>query len=231
MWKLIKAEFTYYKTIMIMTHIIIFPILIAYVFFGGRAKGHLLPDKWHVMAIWMVFFAALIAGGWALNDRLNQKRIRFYTLLPLSPGRLAIVRFALPVTVWSSLIFLYWIFYFMGSTGRIESHLLWHILYMTGLFFVIMVIRDLYNDLKYFLYGRRPTFMLGAAAFVIIQIIFWSYFLTTYSYYGVLPFGALRKFVPTFLLSSFTAFISVFIGFGVAVCSIVLFRRRKSFLE
>ncbi len=68
-------------------------------------------------------------------------------------------------------------------------------------------------------------------AVILIQVLFWPYFLTLYSHYGVKPINFLRCNIPTFLLSHLSAIISVIVGLGCVILSILIFMSRKTYVE
>ncbi len=43
MWKLIKAEISYYRRLIAIVYFLIFPLMIIYVYIGGREVGELKP--------------------------------------------------------------------------------------------------------------------------------------------------------------------------------------------
>jgi len=167
MWKLIKAEIAYYRRSIVMMYLLIFPVTIAYVYFGGKEVSELLLDKWLVMGIWMMFLAALILYGFTKVESIRHKRDRYLSLLPLQ---------------------------------HIRS-------------------------------GRKSKKLIIAIAVILIQVLFWPYFLTLYSYYNVKPFNFLKNDIPTFLLSHTSAIISAFAGLVCVGLSVVIFVKQKSYLE
>ncbi len=79
--------------------------------------------------------------------------------------------------------------------------------------------------------GRKLKKLMIAIAVILIQILFWPYFLTLYSHYNVKPFDFLKSNMPTFLLSHLSAIISVVIGLVGVILSILIFMSRKTYVE
>ncbi len=231
MWKLIKAEITYYRRSIVIVYLLIFPVTIAYVYFGGKEVSELLLDKWLVMGIWMMFLAVLILYGFTKIEMIKHKRDRYLTLLPLLIHKFAILRFILPIFFWLSMIILFWLIYFISSQGNVQFHFLWNFLYISGLLLCLISIRFIFNDLQYMRSGRKLKKLMIAIAVILIQILFWPYFLTLYSHYNVKPFDFLKSNMPTFLLSHLSAIISVVIGLVGVILSILIFMSRKTYVE
>jgi hypothetical protein len=231
MWKLIKAEIAYYRRSIVMMYLLIFPVTIAYVYFGGKEVSELLLDKWLVMGIWMMFLAALILYGFTKVESIRHKRDRYLSLRPLPIQKFAILRFILPIFYWLSMIILFWLIYFISSTGNIQFHFLWNFLYISGLFCCLIATRFIFNDLQHIRSGRKSKKLIIAIAVILIQVLFWPYFLTLYSYYNVKPFNFLKNDIPTFLLSHTSAIISAFAGLVCVGLSVVIFVKQKSYLE
>jgi len=231
MWKLIKAEISYYRRSISIVYLLIFPLMIAYIYFGGREMGEMLPDKWLVMGIWMMFLAALIFYGFTKIESIRHKRDRYHSLLPLPIHNFAILRFILPIFFWLSMIILFWLIYFISSMGNIQFHFLWNFLYISGLLLCLISIRFIFNDLQYMRSGRKSKKLMITIAVILIQILFWPYFLTLYSHYNVKPFDFLKKHIPIFLLSHTSAILSALVGLVCVGLSVVIFLKRKSFLE
>jgi len=231
MWRLIKAEISYYKRPIAIVYLLIFPLMIAYVYIGGKEAGELLPDKWLIMGIWMMFLATLILYGFTKIESIKHKRDRYLSLLPLPIHKFAILRFILPIFFWLIMIILFWLIYFISSQGNIRFDFLWNILYISGLLLCIIAIRFIFNDLQYIRSGRKSKKLMITIAVILIQILFWPYFLTLYSHYNVKPFDFLKSIIPTFLLSHLSAIISVIVGLLSVILSILIFMRQKIYLD
>lgn len=227
MWKLIKAEITYYRRSIVIVYLLIFPVTIAYVYFGGKEVSELLLDKWRVMGIWMMFMATLIMYGFTKIEMIKYKRERFLSFLPMPIIEFAMLRFVLPIFYWLSMIILFWLIYFISSMGNIQFHFMWNFLYISGLLLCLISIRFIFNDLQYMRSGRKSKKLMIAIAVILIQILFWPYFLTLYSHYNVKPFDFLKSNIPTFLLSHLSAIISALIGLVGVILSILIFTFRR----
>ena len=73
--------------------------------------------------------------------------------------------------------------------------------------------------------------MFSIIAFILIQLIFWPYLITLFSAYEVRPFRVLQNSVPDFLLAEFSTVIYLVFSVILIICSMVVFLRRKSFVE
>jgi len=205
--------------------------MIAYVYIGGKEVGELMPEKWLVMGIWMMFLATLILYGFTNIESIRHKRDRYLTLLPLPIHKVAILRFILPIFFWLSMITLFWLIYFISSQGNVRFHFLWNFLYISGLLLCLISIRFIFNDLQHIRSGRKSKKLIIAIAVILIQVLFWPYFLTLYSYYNVKPFDFLKRNLPTLLLSHTSAIISVIVGLVCVGLSVVIYLKRRSFLQ
>jgi len=183
------------------------------------------------MGIWMMFLATLILYGFTKIESIRHKRDRYLTLLPLPIHKFAILRFILPVFFWLSMIILFWLIYFISSRGNVRFAFLWNILYISGLLLCIIAIRFIFNDLQYISSGRKSKRLMITIAVILIQLLFWPYFLTLYSHYNVKPFDFLKSNIPTILLSNTSAILSVLIGLGCVILSNSIFMRRKTYLD
>lgn len=231
MWKLFNAEISYYGRSITLVYLFILPLMIAYIYIGGKEDGELLPDKWLIMGIWMMFLASLILYGFTKIDSIRHKRDRYLSLLPLPIHKFAILRFILPITFWLSMIILFWLIYFISSQGNVRFHFLWNFLYISGLLLSIIAIRFIFNDLQFIKSGRISKKIMITIAVILIQFFFWPYFLTLYSYYNVKPFHWLRSITPTILLSNTSAIFSVLFGLSCVILSILIFVQRKTYLD
>jgi hypothetical protein len=231
MWKLISAEISYFRRSIAIVYLLIIPLMIAYVYIGGKEVGEMLPDKWLVMGIWMMFLATLILYGFTKIELIRHKKDRYLTLLPLPIHKFAILRFILPIFFWLSMIILFWLIYFISSVGNIQFHFLWNFLYISGLLLSLISIRFIFNDLQYIRNRRKSKKLMITIAVILIQVLFWPYFLTLYSYYNVKPFDFLKSNIPRILLSNASAILSVVIGLGCVILSILIFMRRKTYLD
>ena len=226
MWKLILAEFKYDRLFLGIAYSIIIPILIVYVFFGGKDA---MSTKWLMMGIWQMFMATIIVWAFSTSSMFKNKKVRYFTLLTLSPWSTILLRFIKPLIFWLSMIMLFWIIHLLSSPDKIALNLIWQILCLSGVLLVFIAIRFIAHDMRYYINEKYRKFIITSTV-ILITVLFGAYFFTIFSYYGIRPFHSLQEYVPAILLTPKAALLFITIGLFLSTVSVITFIRRKSYL-
>jgi len=229
MWKLIIAELNYYKRQLLTIYFFSIPILFTYIYFGSKDLAK--PDKWQMLGLWLIFLMAIILWGYTNADKYRTKMIRYYSFLPIRRSDIITMFYLFPLLLWLGLIFIYWLFYYFSSGIHSQSNPVWKMLNISGILFIIITVRILFNDLKYITLHKKQKILSSIIAFILIQLIFWPYLITLFSTYEVRPYRTLHNNVPDFLLTEFSTVIYLAISIVLIICSMYVFLRRKSYVE
>ena len=102
MWKLIIAEFDYYKRQLLTVYLFSIPILFAYIYFGSKDIKQ--PDKWYMLGLWLIFLMAIMVWGYTNADKYRTKMIRYHSLLPVKKSSIIVSLFLFPLLLWFGLL-------------------------------------------------------------------------------------------------------------------------------
>jgi len=229
MWKLIIAEFDYYKKQLLTVYLFSIPILFAYVYFGSKDLAR--PDKWQMLGLWLIFLMAIIVWGYTNADKYRTKMIRFYSFLPIRKSDIILTFYFFPLLFWLGLIYIYWLFYYFSASIHSQFNPVLKILNISGILFFIITVRILFNDLKYVTLHKKHKILFSVIAFILIQLVFWPYLITLFSTYEVRPFRTVHDNIPGFLLDELSTIIYLAVGVILIICSRYVFFRRESYVE
>lgn len=154
MWKLIKADLEYNRTLFIFLYSIIFVSVLA-----NSIRG----DLEEYLAI-LMFFSVVLIGILVGTEEVKTKRIRFLSELPLPVRQLGILRYPVFVTYWFSLMVLLWLSSLVSQQGHLGLDYLWWILTRTGSMFLMVAFMDLGQDLPFCVKDKGPGIALKSIA-------------------------------------------------------------------
>jgi hypothetical protein len=154
MWKLIKADLEYNRTLFIFLYSIIFVSVLA-----NSIRG----DLEEYLAI-LLFFSVVLIGILVGTEEVKTKRIRFLSELPLPVRQLGILRYPVFLTYWFSLMVLLWLSSLVSQQGDLGLDYLWWILTRTGSMFLMVAFMDLGQDLPFCVKDKGPGIALKSIA-------------------------------------------------------------------
>jgi hypothetical protein len=161
-------------------------------------------------------------------DRRNTKRARLNAQLISPIWRLGLIYMSIPILFWGSIVFLYGIFFLVGSSSAINSQLIWQTVALTGFMFFAAGI-SLYPDLKYCLKKKSEIHLANILGPVIGSILALLY------YASIMPrvdtIKHLNAVIPNLGSSPAGAIAALAFGILMAVLGIVIVGYRKSYTE
>ena len=139
MWKLIKAEWTYYRTIILILYAFILPFLILNTVMEGFEE--------HLGRA--VFIAVPILSLAMNREEKKYRKNPFYSKLPVPLPLVGISRLAVWVPFWLSLVFLFGLSCMIGNHDRIGANLPWILLSFASSMIIFGSFATVILDLRY----------------------------------------------------------------------------------
>jgi hypothetical protein len=218
MWPLLKAEIFYNKAVFITLYGIIVPAAALNAILGGLEE--------HVSRLMLVSVGLLgIVIG---SEEIKTKRIRLPVQLPIPIRQNGIMRFPVFFMYWMSLMVVLWISSLISRQGSLSLDYLWFILVKTALILVVVSCMGIGQDVPFCFIQRAPGDILRVLAKLCAVGASFLYFFST-------PFEDWPPPVTDALANIFItpagALGLLFLGFGLAVFSVIVFERRRSYFE
>jgi len=211
MWKLIKSEISYYKTLIVTLYIITIPFFIL----------NVVVDNFEQYVARVMILILPIVGIITNREEKRSKKIPLHVRLPIPLRQIAISRLGVWLPFWISLMFLFWLSSLIGNHGH---NTLWLILTIMNAMIILMLFSIIIFDLRYCfkirVTGKR--FMPILATISIILAIL--YVFITFS-------NEARSFLTLYLFTSGVASASALLCIVLLLVSVLIFERRKSYLE
>lgn len=211
MWKLIKSEVSYYKTLILTLYIITIPFFIL----------NAVVDDFEQYVARLMILILPIVGIISNREEKRSKKIPLYIRLPIPLRHIALTRLGVWLPFWISLMFLFWL------SSLIDNHsndTLWLILTIMNAMIILMlfsiIVFDLHYCFKIRVTGKR--FMPILATISIILAIL--YVLIMFS-------NEARSFLTLYFFTSGVASVSALLCLFLLLVSVIIFERRKSYLE
>lgn len=229
MWHLLKTELNYHKVeIMVFTSIGLVG-MIANIVTGWQNVEIDLPGVRSLMAV-----GIMVASFFRLISYTKEKKDRYHTSLPLPLRWIGFSRLLYIVSIWICFVVLFWVSSSTIKPYPIDKTIV-ETLTLSGFILMANATLFIYRDLFQSTFGsvrklgvqvfRSMMILLGYALFYIIFSV------------GIPYFSFLRRinlFKENFhhLASSpYAAIIFNLLGIGLTIMSVILFARRKSYLE
>lgn len=228
MWKIIKADFKYHKFIFIIPVTIVLAGLFANVVQGWRQLEHDFQGMRTVMIVATTFIFLI-----KYLVMIGEKRIRHNRLLPLKSGQIGLPRLLYGMIVWAIFLVLYWSATATARPYRIDV-IIWDTISLTGLVLIANALMCVFIDLnflgikkihKILLTLLYPFLLLfGFIVFFIFGVSEQSWPMTKF----LLPYKA---DFSSFSATAIGALISLLIGMAATYLSVVVFNRRRTYLQ
>lgn len=214
MWKLIKSEISYYKTLIVTMYIVTIPFFIL----------NTVVDNFEEYVARLMILILPIIGIITNREEKRSKKIPLYVRLPIPLRQIAIARLGVWLPFWISLMLFFWFSSFIGNNRHIEEATAWLILTIMNVMITLMLLSIFVFDLRYCckikIAGKR--FMPILALISIILAVF--YVLITFS-------KEARSVLIQHLFTQQIAVVSGVFCVVLFVLSVLIFERRKSYLE
>jgi len=220
MWQIIKSEFIYnWYTYTLLAIILILYTTFSLVNFQLSSDNNSETDLWG--GLYSFVFVVFTLSVW--GQRINEKRNRYFSILPISIKQLAVSRFIFAVIPFTVVVIYLVVVHLavMNSWHSESSSLLTQIGVMLILFAGFIRARD--DWFSHWNFGKRTQ-----AAFVsvlIIQVLLVALFV-------VLP-GSYSRFNPIFgeMFYHYVKIIFYLLGLVIMITTIFSYQKRKSYLS
>jgi hypothetical protein len=228
MWKIIKADLTYHKFVFIVPVAIVLAGLIANVVQGWRQFEHDFQGMRTVMAVAtaFIFFFKYVT-------MIGEKRSRHNMLLPLKSWQIGLPRLLFAILIWITCLLLYWSATLTARPYRIDI-IIWDTISFTGLVLIANAYAHIFVDLNYLGINQIQKILLmllypflllcGFIAFFIFGVSEQSWQLTKF----LMPYKA---DFSSFSATVVGAMISLLIGIAATYVSMLVFNRRRTYLQ
>jgi len=150
MWKLIKADIEYNRSLFAFLYTGIILAAVINSFMGGREE---------YLAV-LMFFSVVIIGVTAGLEEMNSKRIRLYTGLPVPIRRLGIFRYPVFTVYWISLMVLLWISTLIGQPTAPRPDLFLWLVTRTSTLLIWIACMNLAQDLPFCINSKSAGYFL-----------------------------------------------------------------------
>lgn len=229
MWKIVRAEFEYSKTILIFAHIFVAAVWIAFVVQGWEQVDKSFPA---LRSSLVAATAILFLSNFTKLQR--EKRSRLYNVLPLARGRLAVARLIFIGIFWLEVTGLLAIAFVLRPS--VYSHeMLFGFLALTGYVLTLNAMPFIFRDLRlsYNSKKRKLLMNIGWTIAVFLGYFFFMLFIFSSNDMTLLP-EPLKIVIAgfsNFVEKSFSAIVFNLLGFGLSWISVLLFKKRMLFVE
>jgi len=228
MWKIVKADFTYHKFVFIVPVAVVLAGLAANVVQGWRQLEHDFQGMRTVMTVAtaFIFFFKYIT-------MIGEKRTRHNILLPLNRWQIVLPRLLFTILIWSAFLILYWSATATARPYRIAI-IIWDTISLSGLILIANALMFIFVDLNYLGIKKIQKILLAfLAPFVVLSgfIVFFIFGVSeqTWSIFKILlPYKA---DFSSFSTTAIGAMISLLIGIAATYLSVLVFMRRRTYLQ
>ncbi len=218
MWRMIKADIAYNRTLFIILY------GAAFVAIAANAVYADLEEPLSVL----MFFSVVVIGIVAGVEEIKTKRTRFFSGLPLPARQLGILRFPVFAAYWLSLMVLLCLSSLVSQQGHLGLDYFWWILTRTGAMFIMVGFMDLSQDLPFCVKGKVPGYVFKGTALLL------GTFGGPLVYFATNPrrqSDAIFKALSKFFMTSTGATGLFLISFCIMALSIWVYEKRKSYTE
>lgn len=138
MWRLIKADIEYNRSLFAFLYTVIFLAVIANFVLGGREE----------YLTQLMFITIVVIGVTAGLEEMKTKRIRIYSGLPVPIRSLGIFRYPVFIAYWISLMVLLWLSTWIGQSDPQPDILFW-LMTRSSTVFIWIACMNLAQDLPF----------------------------------------------------------------------------------
>jgi len=229
MWHLLKTELSYHKVeIMVFTSLGLVG-LIANIVTGWQNIDVDLPGVRSLMAV-----GIMVACFVRLISYTKEKKDRYHTSLPLPVRRIGLSRLLYIISIWICFVILFWI-----SSSAIRPYpldkIILETLTMSGFILMANATLFIYRDLFRFSFGsiRKSGFRIFNVVMILLgYILFYIIFAVGIPYFSFLRrINLFKENFHNVASSPYAVIVFNLLGIGLTIMSVILFARRKSYLE
>jgi len=228
MWKIIKADFIYHKLTFVIPFAIILAGFNANMVQGWRQFELDLQGMRTVMAVatGFLFFFKVMA-------MVREKRDRYLKLLPLKRWQIGAPRLLITIIIWGAFLILYWSATATARPYRADI-IIWDTISFTGLVLAANAIMFICYDLNYVLphkYQKTILALLNLPMIFSGFIIFFIFGVNEQSWKFTKFLLPYKADFSSFSATAISALISLLIGIAATYLSVVVFNRRRTYLQ
>jgi hypothetical protein len=229
MWRLLKAELLENKAALLFAWCLVLVPLAANIILDWPTPEKDVPGIRMMMAVGVL--AIYISQS---LRRFSGKRDRFYLLLPISSKRIGLLRFLPILLSWCTLLVLFWI-----GTAGIRPYpfrgIFLETLTLSGFMGMASGTVLIFYDIQYLLdkrYQRRLITIFSALTIFMGYLIFYLLFSVSIPYFNFFrSLDPIQERFAGFVSSLSGILIFNILGMGALCLSILIFHRRKSYLN
>jgi len=214
MWKVMKAEWTYHKTIILILYAFIMPFVILNAVVEGFEE--------HVGRA--IFIAVPILSLAMNSEKKKSKKSPFYSKLPMSVRHVGISRLAVWVPFWLSCVFLFGVSCMIGEHDRIGTSLPWIVLTLTSSMVIFGSFATVVQDLRYCFRGV----VLDRTVTVCIIFLPW---IAAVIYLSATVCGPIGPYLATVFFTPTASLTVILVAIILLVLSVVVYECRTSYVE
>lgn len=228
MWKIIKADFNYHKFVFIVPVTVVLAGLIANLTQGWRQLEHDFQGMRTVMAVATVFIFFF-----KYVTMIGEKRARHNMLLPLKSWQIGLPRLLFTIFIWGAFLILYWATTSTARPYRIDI-IIWDTISLSGLVLIVNALAFIFLDLNYTNFNKIEKILLMLLYPFLLLCGFIVFFIFGVSDQSWQIFKFLLPYKADFSSLSSTAIgaiISLLIGIAATYVSMLVFNRRRTYLQ
>ena len=228
MRRLLKAEFLYHKSLLIIPYLLVLVVILVNFSKGWERIEQNVPGTKTIMVsmIAVVYFVRLL-------NMIKEKRERFQMLLPLSITQIGFFRLIFTLVTWLSFLILFWI-----GTSTVKPYqydlIFWDTLSVTGFVIIANAFPFIYRDLTNIFSSNisRILLMVFYSIAMIVGIVIFNLFgINENSWKIFKPLLPLKENVVHIFYSWIGALIFLGLGFCLTGISLIIFKRRKTYID
>jgi hypothetical protein len=227
---IIKAQFEYHKFSMALALIVIMGLDIGILGWGWTGIRPDIPGICTIMAVVVVvlwFFRVI----WMIKEKAE----RYHATLPIARGEIALARLLVIDLFWLTIFVLFWILFLIIRPQSFQLSIIWYSLSVTGILVAVNAYPFIHRDLFYCFTGLYQKVILTFIYVILLLLATLLFSLTAILRY--FPDVPLDSAVP--LHASFAeltwmpigALFFLMLGFGLSYLSLIVFQKRKHYLE
>jgi len=229
MWRLVKADFQYNW------YIFIIPCALAGILFVfvGFIKGWPDPDIDLVGTRSLLMTMAAVVFFYRILRTMLEKRDRYHALLPISGTRTALSRLMFMICLWAGFALLYWLSTLTVKPYSVEIIIL-EMLTASGFVLMANALPYIHRDLVLCLqrsYQRTLVMIVYSTSMCVGMVLFLAFFVTKSSWKIFRILLPLKISMNPFTTSLLGASIFLVLGLGMTWLSVLVFKRRKTFVD
>ena len=228
MWKIIKADFIYHKLTFVIPFAIVLAGFSANMVQGWRQFEHDFQGMRTVMAAatGFLFFFKVMA-------MVREKRDRYLKLLPLKRWQIGAPRLLFTIIIWGAFLILYWSATATARPYRADI-IIWDTISFTGLVLAANAVMFIFYDLNY----TSPHKYKKAIRALLYPFVIFSGYITFFIFGVSEQSWQITKFLlpykadfSSFSATAIGAMISLLIGIAATYVSMLVFNRRRTYLQ